>query len=144
MDNAPKYLLSIAFALGATLGGGLLGCAKPSPETKSAEDVEQPEQPQAEEPQAEQPQAEQPQVEEPQAEEPQAEEPQTEEPQEDQRVSNLCTEYTSCDSCIAGQITKGKTKGEAQTQCGAAVAGCWTTWDKPISCKGKTYEKQPS
>jgi hypothetical protein len=59
--------------------------------------------------------------------------------------SNLCTEYTTCDACIAGQQEKnGVTQGEAETQCGAAVLGCWTTWDKPIVCGGKTHDEKPA
>lgn len=56
---------------------------------------------------------------------------------------NLCTDYKTCDECIAGQQTKGATEGEAETQCGAAVVGCWTTWDKPIVCGDETHDEQP-
>lgn len=54
---------------------------------------------------------------------------------------NLCTDYQTCDDCIAGLQKKGSTEGEAETQCGAAVVGCWTTWDKPIVCAGKEQEE---
>lgn len=54
---------------------------------------------------------------------------------------NLCSEYKTCNDCIAGQQTKGKTEGEAEAQCGAAVVGCWTTWDKPIVCGDKEMKK---
>jgi len=57
------------------------------------------------------------------------------------KTGNLCTAYKSCDECIAGQQQKGKTVGEAETQCGAAVTGCWTTWDKPVVCSGKEIEQ---
>jgi hypothetical protein len=56
---------------------------------------------------------------------------------------NLCTDYTTCNDCIAGLQRKGSTEGEAETQCGAAVLGCWTTWDKPIVCGDKEYDEQP-
>lgn len=52
---------------------------------------------------------------------------------------NLCTEYNTCDECIAGQQRKGKNKGTAETECGAAVTGCWTTWEKPVVCSGKEH-----
>lgn len=54
----------------------------------------------------------------------------------------LCTEYGTCDECIAGQTAKGKNEGEAETECGAAVAGCWTTWKKPVVCHGKEHSKE--
>jgi hypothetical protein len=57
---------------------------------------------------------------------------------------NLCTDYKTCNECIAGQQTKGATEGEAETQCGAAVLGCWTTWDKPIVCGEKKHEEKPA
>jgi hypothetical protein len=53
---------------------------------------------------------------------------------------NLCSDYKTCDECIAGQQKKGATEGEAETQCGAAVLGCWTTWDKPITCGGEDQQ----
>jgi hypothetical protein len=52
---------------------------------------------------------------------------------------NFCKVYATCDECIDGQIAKGKTEGEAETQCGAAVLGCWATWTKPIVCHGEGY-----
>jgi len=58
--------------------------------------------------------------------------------------TNLCTEYDTCNECIAGLKRQGDTEGEAETLCGAAVLGCWTTWDKPIHCGGKKYEEKPS
>ena len=57
--------------------------------------------------------------------------------------SNLCTKYATCNECIAGQQATGATEGEAETQCGAAVLGCWTTWDKPIVCGDKTHDEKP-
>lgn len=57
--------------------------------------------------------------------------------------SNLCTKYTTCNDCISGQQKTGATEGEAETQCGAAVLGCWTTWDKPIVCGEKTHDNKP-
>ena len=57
--------------------------------------------------------------------------------------TNLCTDYKTCNDCIAGQQTKGATEGEAETQCGAAVLGCWTTWDKPIVCGEKKHDEKP-
>lgn len=50
------------------------------------------------------------------------------------RTGNLCADYSSCDECIAGQVARGFKKGAAETQCGAAVTGCWTTWKKPVVC----------
>jgi hypothetical protein len=61
--------------------------------------------------------------------------------EDDGESSNLCTEYDTCDQCIAGQTAKGNSRGSAETECGAAVLGCWTTWDKPITCAGKKHEK---
>jgi hypothetical protein len=64
---------------------------------------------------------------------------QTESPEsgDDEKAStNLCKEYETCDACIAGQQEKGADEGTAQTECGAAVVGCWTTWEKPITCNG--------
>jgi len=58
-------------------------------------------------------------------------------------LDNLCKQYKSCDACIAGQQAEGKTEGEAETQCGLAVTGCWATWDKPIKCGDKTYDDKP-
>jgi hypothetical protein len=55
--------------------------------------------------------------------------------------SNLCTEYGTCDECIEGQQSKGNSLGEAETECGAAVTGCWTTWEKPVKCHGKEHKK---
>ena len=68
--------------------------------------------------------------------------PATAEPSEDTNVQaksetegiNLCEAYTTCDECIDGQVSRGNTQGEAQTQCGLAVTGCWATWDKPVTC----------
>ena len=57
----------------------------------------------------------------------------------DDEGGNLCTAYSTCDECIAGQQANGASKGAAQTECGAAVAGCWTTWEKPIVCDGKEH-----
>jgi hypothetical protein len=57
---------------------------------------------------------------------------------------NLCTDYETCNECIAGQQAKGATEGEAETQCGAAVLGCWTTWDKPIVCGEKQHDEKPA
>lgn len=57
--------------------------------------------------------------------------------QEKKEGGNLCTEYSTCDECIAGQQAKGESKGAAQTECGAAVTGCWTTWEKPVVCDGE-------
>ena len=54
---------------------------------------------------------------------------------------NLCSEYNTCDQCIAGQQRKGSSKGSAETECGAAVLGCWTTWEKPVTCAGKEHKK---
>lgn len=65
----------------------------------------------------------------------------TRSPGTDDETSNLCTEYDTCDQCIAGQTAKGNSRGTAETECGAAVLGCWTTWDKPITCAGKTHDK---
>jgi hypothetical protein len=64
--------------------------------------------------------------------------------QDDDDDTNLCEAYDSCNACIAGQQKRGKTEGEAETQCGLAVIGCWTTWDKPIVCGEDTYDQQPS
>lgn len=55
---------------------------------------------------------------------------------------NLCVKYSSCNECISGQIAAGKSEGAAETQCGAAVTGCWTTWEKPVKCGGKTHDKK--
>ena len=54
----------------------------------------------------------------------------------------LCSEYSSCNACIAGQQKKGKTGGEAETQCGAAVTGCWVTWEKPVVCGDEEMKKE--
>ncbi len=59
-------------------------------------------------------------------------------------ADNLCTKYDTCDACIAGEQSNGKDEGEAETVCALAVTGCWTTWDKPVTCGSKTYEEQPS
>jgi hypothetical protein len=66
-------------------------------------------------------------------------------PDDDKKgASNLCKEYESCDECIAGQQKKkGIDEGRAQTECGAAVVGCWTTWQKPITCAGKEMKNPP-
>ena len=50
------------------------------------------------------------------------------------KSGNLCRDYSSCNECIAGQVERGFKKGAAETQCGAAVTGCWATWDKPVVC----------
>jgi hypothetical protein len=63
---------------------------------------------------------------------------------DDDKSGNLCKDYKTCDECIAGQQGKGATKGEAETQCGAAVLGCWTTWDKPIVCGDVEHEEPPA
>jgi hypothetical protein len=60
---------------------------------------------------------------------------------EDDEGGNLCKLYKTCDECIAGQQAKGVSEGAAETECGAAVMGCWTTWDKPIVCNGKEHSK---
>lgn len=62
---------------------------------------------------------------------------QTKSPEEKKESGNLCTKYDTCDECIAGQQAEGSSKGSAETECGAAVAGCWTTWEKPVICDGK-------
>ena len=67
-----------------------------------------------------------------------------EEPKEKSASVNLCQDYTTCDDCISGQISRGKTEGEAETECALAVTGCWTTWDKPITCGEYSYDEQPS
>jgi hypothetical protein len=59
----------------------------------------------------------------------------------EKKEGNLCTEYDTCDACIAGQQTKGKSAGEAETECGAAVTGCWTTWKKPVVCHGEEQKQ---
>lgn len=59
-------------------------------------------------------------------------------------VDNLCSKYDSCDACISGEQLDGKDEGEAETVCGLAVTGCWSTWDKPVTCGSKSYEEQPS
>ena len=47
----------------------------------------------------------------------------------------LCTEYKSCNECIAGlQKTRGLDHGQAQSECSMAASGCWTTWEKPVKC----------
>lgn len=63
---------------------------------------------------------------------------------EDKKGVNLCKDYSTCNECIEGQIARGNSEGEAETQCGAAVTGCWTTWDKPIVCGEKTHDEKPS
>lgn len=57
--------------------------------------------------------------------------------------STLCTEYGTCDECIAGEMAKGKSESAADTECGAAVIGCWTTWKKPVVCHGKEHKEKP-
>jgi hypothetical protein len=57
---------------------------------------------------------------------------------------NLCKAYSSCDACITGQQRRGNTEGEAETQCGFAVTGCWATWDKPVVCGESTYDERPN
>lgn len=64
-------------------------------------------------------------------------------PGEESDGSTLCTKYTTCNDCIAGQQQGGATEGEAETQCGAAVLGCWTTWDKPVVCGDKKHDSKP-
>jgi hypothetical protein len=61
----------------------------------------------------------------------------------DDDVGNLCTEYKTCDACIDGLVASGDSEGSAETQCGAAVLGCWTTWEKPIVCHGKEHKEKP-
>src|SRR5688572_25737930 len=61
----------------------------------------------------------------------------------DDKGTNLCTDYSTCDECIAGQQKTGISVGEAETQCGAAVLGCWTTWNKPIVCGDTTHDEKP-
>ncbi|MBC8067101.1 MAG: hypothetical protein IAG13_02110 [Deltaproteobacteria bacterium] len=68
----------------------------------------------------------------------------TSSPGDDSKSTNLCTDYATCDECIAGQQKTGISEGEAETQCGAAVLGCWTTWDKPIVCGDKTHDEKPA
>ena len=58
----------------------------------------------------------------------------------DGQTGNVCKDYSTCNECIAGLQKNGKSEGEAETLCGAAVTGCWVRWDKPIVCNGKTYE----
>ena len=66
-------------------------------------------------------------------------------PSDQGEFKNLCEAYTSCNACIQGQMqTEGKTEGEAETQCGLAVTGCWATWDKPVVCGDQTYDEPPS
>lgn len=65
-------------------------------------------------------------------------------PRDDGGAANLCSDYSDCNGCIDGQMAKGHSEGEAQTQCGLAVTGCWTTWDKPVVCGGTAYEKPAS
>lgn len=55
--------------------------------------------------------------------------------------TNVCTDYSTCDECIAGQQDRGHPKAEAETMCGAAVVGCFTRWDKPIRCGGKAMDE---
>lgn len=63
-------------------------------------------------------------------------------PDSGEKKENLCTDYSTCDECIAGQQAKGKELGAAETECGAAVIGCWTTWEKPITCSGKEMKNE--
>jgi hypothetical protein len=67
----------------------------------------------------------------------------TNSPDDEGKGGNLCKDYNTCDECIAGQQAKGVDEGEAETQCGAAVMGCWTTWKKPIVCGGKKHDEDP-
>lgn len=67
----------------------------------------------------------------------------TRSPGDEATGTNLCTDYPTCDSCITGQEKTGISRGEAETQCGAAVLGCWTTWDKPIVCGDKKHDEKP-
>lgn len=67
----------------------------------------------------------------------------TRSPGDEATGTNLCTDYSTCDQCIGGQEKTGISRGEAETQCGAAVLGCWTTWDKPIACGDKKHDKKP-
>ncbi len=62
----------------------------------------------------------------------------------DDGVENLCTKYDSCDACIAGKQAAGADEGTAETQCALAVTGCWTTWDKPITCGAQSFDEQPA
>lgn len=59
----------------------------------------------------------------------------------DRGKANLCRDYNTCDECIEGQHDRGYKKSEAETMCGAAVMGCFTTWDKPIRCGGKEMDE---
>jgi len=68
----------------------------------------------------------------------------TNEPAASNGEKNLCAEYSNCNACISGEQQEGMTEGEAETACGLAVTGCWTTWDKPVKCGSDTYEEQPS
>lgn len=68
----------------------------------------------------------------------------TSEPASDSETSNLCETYDSCDGCIAGLQAEGKDEGEAETACAMAVTGCWTTWDKPVTCGDETYDEKPA
>ena len=58
------------------------------------------------------------------------------------KSGNLCEAYETCDECIAGQQAKGKDAGSAESECGAAVTGCWTTWKKPVVCHGKEHKQE--
>ena len=62
----------------------------------------------------------------------------------DRGKANLCRDYNTCDECIAGQQDRGYEKGEAETMCGAAVMGCFTTWEKPIRCGDKDMDPEAS
>ena len=57
------------------------------------------------------------------------------------KKQDLCTAYSTCDECIEGLQAEGKELGAAQTECGAAVIGCWATWEKPVTCAGKEFTK---
>lgn len=60
--------------------------------------------------------------------------------EENAESDNLCVQYETCDSCVAGQMDTGRTQGTAQSECAMAAAGCWVTWEKPITCSGDTVD----
>jgi hypothetical protein len=41
-------------------------------------------------------------------------------------------------------VAKELQRSRRRLRDGAAVLGCWTTWDKPIKCGGKAYDEKPS
>jgi len=60
----------------------------------------------------------------------------------EKKDNTLCSQYDSCNACIAGQQAKGKSEGAAETECGLAVTGCWTTWEKPVVCGEKEHKEK--